>query len=459
MLDDRIDKTRLGFIILLSDGVDNSEFKWSDKSVIAPTKYSRDILGKYPIHTFGLSQAHDPEALLFIAKESKGTYSSITDNLDSKIIEALAVCLSGLKTIVAMDVYLDFKVRKSWWTYVITRIDSGGYSSYISVDGASGNILIDILCAGEVKEFIIYFDVTMVGEPAVIFSNPTLFADVKYTDIPTRKLISIGTNTLSILISSTPSGLDLEKTVSPIPKVQHQMVIFNLLDFLAEFLKKFEALMRNKGGGGIDKDRADDPVLQIIAGDLLQSKWEGFKKSNETWIKATRIFVDLGGIDSDVKAMVSSLKRGLGVGCIYSWMWSYTMQRATTTGLPSAAFLTPAMEEMVQEAQKQLAARGKDQDASTYTDNGKEGDPTPTECKRAAELLDVISKRLQLWCKMDCEMPPALQPSSENERAESRNLSAAVNEAINRKMHHDIYLVAMHAINEWRSFTGHGSDK
>jgi len=53
--------------------------------------------------------------------------------------------------------------------------------------------------------------------------------------------------------------------------------------------------------------------------------------------------------------MVKSLKQGLGVGCVYSWVLSYKMQRAATTGLPAAAFLTPKMKQVAERAQEESA--------------------------------------------------------------------------------------------------------
>ena len=75
LLDDRADKKRVGFIVLISDGVDK-QVKWSDES-IAPTDPVRAVLRKYPVHTLGLCNAHDPKALHYIAKTSYGTYASI----------------------------------------------------------------------------------------------------------------------------------------------------------------------------------------------------------------------------------------------------------------------------------------------------------------------------------------------------------------------------------------------
>jgi hypothetical protein len=50
----------------------------------------------------GLGELHDPtELLILIANESNSTYSSITKN--SKITEALVVCLALFKSVVAVD--------------------------------------------------------------------------------------------------------------------------------------------------------------------------------------------------------------------------------------------------------------------------------------------------------------------------------------------------------------------
>jgi hypothetical protein len=147
LLDDRADKKRAGFIVLISDGLDG-QIKWGDES-IAPTDPIRGLLRKYPVHTFGLGKAHDPKALHYIANISYGIYSSITDNLDNKFIEALAVCLAGFKTVAAVDACVDI------WSnsLMITRIDPGGYI----LRGSSGGILVGTLYAGEVKDFIVHF--------------------------------------------------------------------------------------------------------------------------------------------------------------------------------------------------------------------------------------------------------------------------------------------------------------
>jgi hypothetical protein len=354
-----VDKKRLGFIILISDGLDNSASKWSDASV-APTDPIHNLLKKYPVHTFGLGKAHDPKALHFIAKESFGTYSSIEDSLDSKIMEAFAVCIAGLKTVVAIDTSVNITSS----SLNITRIDSGSYIS-------RGGILIGTLYAGEVKDFVVHFYYTT-GEwtPGYYTVLSGIAASVTYKDV-LRKQPTPTTDTCSVSlpIHTAESTTAPANPCPPFPAVLQQMIRFKVSELLASAIKEFMVL-KEEAVGAKRGDGGDDTILQVMAANLLQRKWKEFKNTDESWKEAPRSFLDLGGLDKDVTAMLNSLKRGLGAGCIYSWLSSYQMQRATVTGLPSdttaTRFCTPAMEAMVQEAGKQLAmeeaSKGQDQE-------------------------------------------------------------------------------------------------
>ncbi|KAK3139860.1 hypothetical protein QOZ80_5AG0391670 [Eleusine coracana subsp. coracana] len=435
LLDDRADKKRLGLIIFISDGLDNSTFKWSDESA-APVDPIRNLLKKYPVHTFGLGKTHDSKALHFIAKESYGTYSSITDNIESKMLEAFAVCLGGLKSIVAIDTSVEITSS----SLSITRIDSGSYTP----QGASGNILIGTLYAGEVKDFVVHFYYTTPGwTPGYYTILSGITANVTYKDVPRRQSTSTDRCSVSLPIHTAESGTTPANPCPLFPVVLQQMVRFKVLDFLISALKEF-LVLKEETIGAIHGEEGDDLVLQVMAANLLQRKWKEFKQYDECWKEAPRSFLDLGGMDKDVTAMVNSLKRGLGSGCIYSWMSSYQMQRATVTGLPSHSvetrFRTPAMEAMVLEAGKQLAmeahVQGQDKEV----------------CKRAVEILEMINRRFELWGKLDCDVPQGFQTSPEHEDdSEFRDLTAVLHGDISRAKQHDIYLATDHAIKLWRS--------
>ncbi|GJN28098.1 hypothetical protein PR202_gb16181 [Eleusine coracana subsp. coracana] len=473
LLDDRVDKQRVGFILLISDGLDNSGFKWSNE-IVAPTDPVRNLLRKYPVHTFGFCTGHDPKALHFIAKESNGTYFSITDNLESKIMEAFAVCLAGFKTVVAIDTCVHITSRD----YEIKRIDSGGYTQ----QGDSGGVLIGTLYAGEVKDFVVYLEKDNTGRMSRgkhgDFNGVT--ANVTYKDVWDRQPISTDSCSvpLPVFVVDCSDAFPLpENPCPPFPVVLRQIVRFKVLDLLANVLKEFYAL-KKQAGSAIHREKGDDPVLQAIAANLLQRKWEEFKQSDESWVQARRAFLDLGGIDKDINAMVDSLKRAMGVGCIHSWMSCHEMQRATVTSLPAhiatTEFRTSAMEVMAQEAHKQSVKEApvQDQDAgrqSTDTNHhlvppGKETGTggnclSQAICKQAIQLLDGIEERFEQWCKLDREVPPAFQPSSELEADESRNLASVLRVDISRARQHDVYLAAVHAINQWRSSSSRSGDK
>jgi hypothetical protein len=421
-----VDKSRVGFIILISDGSDNNKFGWTDEG-IAPSDLIRALLRKYPVHTFGLCKAHDSKALHFIAKESNGAYSSITYNLESKMMEAFAICVAGLKTVVAVDTCINITSG----SLNITRIDSGGHTPR----GGSG-IFIGMLCAGEVKDFVVYFDYTTGswrrGYSTVLSG---IAARVTYKDNPGRQSSTNTENfSVSLPIHTTDTGTAPANPCPPFPGILEQVVRFKVLDLLKGILKEFLALKKEAGGAFKTAEEEDgDPVVQAMAASLLQRKWKEFKQSDDSWKEAPRAFLDLEGIDRDVNAMVAILMQGLGVGCIYSWLSSSLMQRAAVTGLPSdttaTRFCTPAMEAMVQEVRKQLA------EEATVQEEEK------SACNSAVEILDMIYERFELWSKLEDGVPPPFHPSSEDEVNESRNLAAVLHGDISRAREKDIYLV------------------
>nr|ACG24195.1 von Willebrand factor type A domain containing protein [Zea mays] len=442
LLDDRADKKRAGFIVLISDGLDG-QFKWGDES-ITPTDPIRGLLRKYPVHTFGLGKAHDPRALHYIANISYGIYSSITDNLENKIIEAFAVCLAGFKTVVAVDVCVD--IRSS--SLLITKIDSGGYI----LRGSTGGILVGTLYAGEVKDFIVYFSYhTGSWSSGYHTTLNGIAASVTYKEAPGRQSTATDSCSVSLPIHVTDTVYPPENPCPPYPMVLQQMVRFKVLDLLISVLKEFLVLKGEAASAVHGKEGGDDPVLQAIAASLLQRKWKEFKQSDESWKEAPRNFLDLGGIDKDINTMVDILEQGLGVGCIHSWLSSYQMQRATITGLPGShmvatgQFRTPAMNAMVQEAHRHLAKEASAQDAGTSI-----------VCKRAVELLDGVNKRFDLWCKLDHDLPRTNQPSSHQEEGhESRDITDVLHGNINRARQHDIYMVRIYISMDLNSLRSH----
>jgi hypothetical protein len=98
--------------------------------------------------------------------------------------------------------------------------------------------------------------------------------------------------------------------------VLQQMVRFKVLDLLMSVLKEFLVLKEEAASAVHGKEGGDDPILQAIAASLLQRKWKEFKQSDESWKESPR-FLELGGIDQDISAMVGIQYPEAGLGC---WM-------------------------------------------------------------------------------------------------------------------------------------------
>nr|CAB3490984.1 unnamed protein product [Digitaria exilis] len=450
------------------------QIKWSDES-IATTDPIQALLRKYPVHTLGLCKPHDPKALHYIARTSYyGTYSSITDDdhLDTKIIEAFAVFFAGFKTTVAVDTSLDIRSsslqvgnvkpqalsQPSTFFYPtvgsphmrlyfshtpsrpkIREIDSGGYTLRAA---SSGAILVGTLYAGEVKDFVVYFSLPhrqlATGLPHDSQRDQRhRHLQVRQQAMSTSTATTTDTCSVSLPVHVADAGSPPANPCPPHPVVLQQTIRFKVVDLLTNVLKEFHLLKEEAAGGGAVHG-GEDPVLQAVAASSLHRKWAEFKNSDESWKGAPTSFLNnLGCIDDDVTAMVSVLKKGMGVGCVYSWLSSHQMQRATTAAV-TGRFRTPAMVVMVEEAQREIVKEASDKDVGSSAVG-----------RRAVELLDGVNKRFELWCKLDHDLPPARQAASDMEDGE---LAAALRGDINRAKQHHIYLAADHAIKEWRSF-------
>uniref|UniRef100_A0A0E0MI88 VWFA domain-containing protein n=1 Tax=Oryza punctata TaxID=4537 RepID=A0A0E0MI88_ORYPU len=439
-------RNRVGFILLLTDGDDTTGFRWS-RDVI------HGAVGKYPVHTFGLGAAHDPEALLHIAQESRGTYSFVDDDNIDKIAGALAVCLGGLKTVAAVDTRVSLKAAELSGAR-IERIDSGGYESSVACGGASGEVDVGVLYAGEVKNFVVHLHV-----PA---ASSTTFLSVEcgYCDGAAtvcdhhhhchhrhqQQLLAVGYSYSLALgaaaVSFEGHGVFVERPevavfsvdggrqrqiLLPSPVVMQRMVRFELLELVAGFA---ETEMPSKP--------ATTQPRGTRAGDVLQSKWEEFRRARQFWSG-----VELDGVEKEVDAMVSSLRSGLAYVC--SWVSSHQMQRATAMGSPEKVvteFMTPAMVIMLEEARKLPPPPSPPAAEAARTRPG---------CEGSDDLYYVIRQRLELWSKVRRELPLMYQPSSEQEDVQlTAMFREASLEAIDRAMHHDIYLAVVHVSNQRR---------
>ncbi|GJM95641.1 hypothetical protein PR202_ga12407 [Eleusine coracana subsp. coracana] len=318
-------------------------------------------------------------------------------------------------------------------TRAIERIESGGYKS--SIESNVGVIVIDLLYAGEVKNFIVHLHV-----PARPADHEAWCVTGKYRDALGAQLVDADHLNQWIKIQR-PAAVD----AAPSLIVQDQIARFKVLDILVKLHDEFNEL---KNVALIKK--GDDEIhiakeAQRRVGNVLQSKLDELKKSDKYWKDGHKSDVDLGGLEKDGDAMVSSLRRGQGVAYIYSWISSHQMQRATTMGSPdkvAIAFLTPRMRAMLYEAQKQQV---KEEDGLHQMDQGT--DHHGCRCVAAEDSNRRIDQRLEMWCKLKREAAGLFeQPPSAAEDLTAVFQDASL-ETINRAMHHDIYLAVVHASN------------
>ncbi|EEC69214.1 hypothetical protein OsI_38211 [Oryza sativa Indica Group] len=358
---------RQGFIVLVSDR-DSSMSNCSDDG----------LLQKYPVHTFSLGKAEDPTELVTIAKESKGTFSSISGN--SKIMEAFAICLAGLKSVIAVNARVKISPKESANTSNVKVYKPVGINDTdFRMERDNEAVALGVLYAGEVKDLIVGIEFTV--------------EDVK------------GFRSIDVLTATVEYYKDVQQEQLPKSTAKctmQQMARFDVLLLMAEIRGKLDA---------VKKKKEDGIMLPYEAWRMLKSRWEESKNSDEyfySWRQAQRVGVDLGRIENDIHAMVSCLKRGLGLGCVYSWVSSYQMQRATTTGLPTtSSFLTPAMEDMVHQARKQSE---KDAAATSAAGGGTRMALRPGEA-RIVEVLEQIAKRLEdVETKLDHRGEPSRNP-------------------------------------------------
>ncbi|CAO2186748.1 unnamed protein product [Urochloa humidicola] len=420
----------VGSILLLSDA--HSEFKCESSDKLYKS------LEKLPVHAFGLGN-ENPEVMHRIAQISKGTYSSITgtgDLLNSEITKAIALCLGGLKTVVAVDACVDIKVNIKEPNSIIIKdlemkIQYRGHNKRCSPPSTnsrnfvSDSISVGVLYAGEVKDLIVhvYFTSKPVDNARTKLAELTakVYKDSSHKQGPDDSYM------LPLLVTKTSNGDVVKayediKELLPCRMVLQQMIRFDVLKVLVNFLKK-------KQGNNL--------------GEALQSKWDELREGERFQMAQKMDLLDLGGIGNDMDAMVRCLNEGGsggGLRSIYSWVSSYRMQRFATTGLlrPATAFLTTEMEEMVirhdREKKEMVETARKQQLAKEWH----------TKSKYAIGLFDRVEKLLG-WSK---RYPTTTKAPSSSGGANDESQKLVV-DFIQSLIYEAVDLV----VNQWRRTT------
>ncbi|TVU17467.1 hypothetical protein EJB05_33505, partial [Eragrostis curvula] len=410
-------RDRLGFILLLTDGEGSSRWRRERESIHG---------FRYPVHSFGLGAAHDPEALLHIAQESHGTCSFVDDENVDKIPGAIAVCLGGLTTVAAVDTRVVLKAGAELDGVRIDRVDSGGYGSRVSCGGAACEVAVGALYAGEAKHFVVHLHVPAAASSAAedggdYYCGVDLAACDRRRRRHEQNLLAVGysyslhpgapaitAEAPGVFVQRSPELLGgaaagRQALLLPSPEVLHHIVRFELLDVVAGLVH----------GGGELKD----------GGEMLQLMWEEFRACHQFWAG-----LDLGFLETEVEAMVASLRTG-------------------KVAYVHATYLTPAMRLLLEEALKLTE--------TTTAGSGGTAEAHYDSASGCVDMPQVIDRRLELWSKVRRDVQhlmfqPAASAVDGDEHLQAAVFQEASLEAIDRAMHRDIYLAVVYASKKWR---------
>ncbi|CAN6348466.1 unnamed protein product [Urochloa humidicola] len=316
LLDGRSDKDRgerLGFIVLVSDGGDDGplmskEVEWYKSN--CPD-------GKYAVHTFGLGAAHDPKLLFSLARESGGTYSFVRDGNLGDIIQALGLCLGGLKSVVAWDTRI--KVAITSGTACIKEIQHGDAFKQVNKGTccswcskvSSAEVVVATLYAGEAKSFKVEIEH---GQCSTNNKNSlTITACGEYKHPPaSSKPIFISARPVSI----TRPGQAIDN--SRVTKLRAQIKVIQMMDaFRVNVI-----------------DRLNPNITAANAAKDLRNNWSKLRQDAALNLACSGDHKGhVKGLEHDIiKTMAADLEKGPAY--FYSWLSSYSMKRATTVGSP-----------------------------------------------------------------------------------------------------------------------------
>uniref|UniRef100_A0A0D9XUT7 VWFA domain-containing protein n=1 Tax=Leersia perrieri TaxID=77586 RepID=A0A0D9XUT7_9ORYZ len=304
ILDDRNEtsKKKAGFILLISDGDDNSVFY---------EKIYEDMnTPRYSIHAYGFRDAHNARAMHHIAKISKGTYGILNDEHDG-ITEAFAGSIKNITSIVAVNTVVEISCNHTESTARLTAIDSGRFKQEIDNDQKIGSIIAGTLQAGATRSFIAYIDNV---------------ADDDLNEV--SRLITVCVRCESVKhAEAAETGSTMERHNGEVVVVKKGDQL-NLSRMVAAEIVRVEAI--RIVGEIIDKYKDNDKALAAVADELCE-KWCRLKES-EFGIEADDGEVSLiSGLTDEMVAMEESIRRFCTMSYMLSWHTRHSLQHQTSS--------------------------------------------------------------------------------------------------------------------------------
>nr|BBF89370.1 hypothetical protein [Oryza barthii]BBF89591.1 zinc finger-like [Oryza glaberrima]BBF89595.1 zinc finger-like [Oryza glaberrima] len=145
---------------------------------------------------------------------------------------------AGSRRLKTVDTRVSLKAAELSGGARIVRVDSGGYQSSVACGGASGEVVVGVLYAGEVKNFVVHLHVPA-ASPTTFFSSsdhaPGFAAAAVSVEGHGVFVERPEVAAVFVSVDSVGGGGRQRQALLPSPVVMQHMVRFELLELVAGF--------------------------------------------------------------------------------------------------------------------------------------------------------------------------------------------------------------------------------
>lgn len=394
---------RVGAVVLISDGGDRTIFR----EAINP---------RYPVHAFGFRGAHDARAVHHVADHTSGVYGVLDDEHD-RVTDAFAACVRRVTSVVAVDAQVDLTCGAYSRASLLAVERSGDHRSHVDEDRRSGFIYAGALCAGDVKNFLVYVDVDREADGGV---TELLTAHGTYTDA-VRRNDTVHLDERMAVVQRRDKVPDVSRDVAA------ELVRVDTVKMVAAVLDRF-------------KDMGS-----AAAATELREGWCRVKASEDARAAGA---ASLAVLEREIEEMEASLVRCAGLSTMLSWLNRHKLQLHTAAAAAATVRVSPVPPSSSNVMADAIAAgegHVKEVAGVAVVSGGT---------KRKCVEMDMIEERLAYWSKVKHDLPlmfpdhaaaAATAAAVEGTASTGDHVAAVFRDAsletINRAMFHDVYLV------------------
>uniref|UniRef100_A0A0E0MHQ8 VWFA domain-containing protein n=1 Tax=Oryza punctata TaxID=4537 RepID=A0A0E0MHQ8_ORYPU len=403
-------RERVGAVVLISDGDDRTIFR----EAINP---------RYAVHAFGFRGAHDATAVHYVADHTSGVYGVLNDEHD-RISDAFAACIRRVTSVVAVEAQVDLTCG-AYSRASLLAIESGHHKYHVDENRRSGFIYAGALCAGDVKNFLVYVDVDREANGGV---TELLTAHGTYIDAARRKE-TVHLDERMAVVQRRDKVPDVSRDVAA------ELVRVDTVKMVTTVLDRFK-----------DKGSALAGAATTAATELRE-EWCRVKASEDARAAGA---ASLAVLEREIEEMEASLIRCTGLSTMLSWLTRHKLQLHTVAAATARASSAPPSSLNVMEVEANAIAAGEG--------NVKEvAGGVAGGTKRKCVEMDMIEERLAYWSKVKHDLPlmfpdqaaAATATAAEGTTSTGDHVAAVFRDAsletINRAMFHDVYLAVLHA--------------